>query len=228
MYVSAIVVAAGQGKRFRAKISKPILDLKRKPVISYPLKVLDKHPDIKEIIIVGNAKNFRELVSVVRRYKIKKAAKVILGGKERQDSVLRGLKATADKADFVLIHDGVRPFINKDLVSTLIKQAYIYKAAIAGVAVKPTIKIVDKGGFVTKTINRRHLWEIQTPQVYSKELLLRAYKKFGNHPVTDEAALIEKSGLKVKIVTGSYYNVKITTPEDLIIAKGIAQIWKTA
>jgi len=228
MYVSAIIVAAGQGKRFGAGVSKAVFKLNSKPVIAYSLDVLNEHPQIKEIVVVGNSKNIESIRGIIKENKIRKAVRVVLGGQERQDSVLNGLRAINPKAGFVLIHDAARPFITKGLVSLVINEAQKSKAAIVAVPVKSTIKKADDRLRVKKTINRSNLWEIQTPQVFSRKLILKAYKDFGSHKVTDDAMLLEKSGKRVKVVLGAYHNIKITTPEDLIIAKGIARLWKPA
>ncbi|MFH0855543.1 MAG: 2-C-methyl-D-erythritol 4-phosphate cytidylyltransferase [Candidatus Omnitrophota bacterium] len=227
MHLSAIVVAAGRSKRFKGKVSKVILKLNSKPVIAYSLGVLDKHPTIKEIIVVGNPDNIKDLCGIIKEYKIRKASKVVLGGKERKDSVAQGLKAISPKADFVLIHDAARPFITSGLVSLVIDEARKSKAAIAGVPVKSTIKMV-RGYNVEKTIDRDNLWEVQTPQVFARDLIVKAYSRFGHQFVTDDAALVEKSGKKVKMVMGEHRNIKITSSEDLIIAKGLAKLWKPA
>lgn len=228
MYVSAIIVAAGNSRRFGNKVSKAVLKINSKPVIAYSLDVLSEHHKIKEIIVVGNPRNIESLRGIIRKNKIHKTIKVILGGKERQDSVSNGLKAINPKADFVLIHDAARPFITKGLVTLVIKEALESKAAIVGVPVKATIKKADNKGCVKHTIDRNNLWEIQTPQVFSKKLILNAYKNFGRFKVTDDAMLVERTGKKVKMVLGAHHNIKITTPEDLIIAKGIARLWKPA
>ncbi|MFA5063022.1 MAG: 2-C-methyl-D-erythritol 4-phosphate cytidylyltransferase [Candidatus Omnitrophota bacterium] len=227
MYISAIVVAAGKGKRFKGRISKVILKLNSRPVVAYSLGVLDNHPMINEIIVVGNSGNIEDLRAIIRNNKIRKAAKVILGGRERKDSVAQGLKVISPKADFVLIHDAARPFITNGLVTLVINEARKSKAAIVGVPVKSTIKMV-KSCNVEKTIDRNNLWEVQTPQVFEKNLIIKAYGKFGHQNVTDDAALVEKSGKKVKMVLGEHRNIKITSPEDLIIAKGLAKSWKPA
>lgn len=231
MGVSAILLAAGESKRLKGKISKVILKLNSCPVIAYSLHVLNGHPQIKEIVVVGNPANVEDLRAILKQNKIHKPSKVILGGKRRQDSVLKGLKAISHKADFVLIHDAARPFITKGLISSVIKEARVAKAAIIGVPVKSTIKRLTASGkrqAVKETIDRKNLWEVQTPQVFSRKLILKAYEDFGAHKVTDDAMLVEKSGKRVKMVVGSHYNIKITTPEDLIIAKGIARLWKPA
>ncbi len=259
--LSAIVVAAGRSNRFsrfnssaagggippgagKGKISKVILKITSKPIIYYSLYALSKHPDVHEIIVVANDKNIKEIAGVVGRFKIKKVKKIILGGKERQDSVLNGLNSLNPKTAMVLIHDGARPFINKDIISSVLAVARKSGAAVAGVPVRATIKSVvspstslrvdgersrtvsRQSSVVSKTLNRENLWEIQTPQVFKKDLILAAYEKFGNRGVTDDAALVEKLGVKVRIVLGSYNNIKITNSEDLIIAKGIARKWK--
>jgi len=226
--VSAIIVAAGKGRRFGHKLSKAVLRLNSRPVIAYSLAVLNAHPQIKEIIVVGNPGNIRALRNIIQQQRAAKDVKIVLGGKERRDSVANGLKAIGPQADLILIHDAARPFITKGLVSSVIKEARKAGAAIAAVPVKATIKKVKNGSVVEKTLDRGKLWEIQTPQVFKKDLILKAYKKFKRIPATDDAMLVERLGAKVSVVLGSYSNIKITTPEDLIIAKGIAGSWKPA
>jgi 2-C-methyl-D-erythritol 4-phosphate cytidylyltransferase len=226
MYVSAIVVAAGRGRRFGHKASKAVVKLNSRPAIVYSLAVLNAHPQIKEIIIAANPANIRALRNIIKLYKITKATKVILGGKERRDSVANGLQAISPQADFVLIHDAARPFITKKLVTSVIEEAARSGAAIAAVAVKATIKKVAGSFIVEKTLDRKSLWEAQTPQVFKKDLILKAYKRFKRQEATDDAMLAERLGAKVSVVPASYSNIKITTPEDLLIAKGIAEVWK--
>lgn len=226
MYVCAIVVAAGKGKRLKSKTPKPLIKLGGKPIIIYSLRALSAHPSIKEIIVVANSLSIRQLTAAIKQHKINKVKAVVLGGLRRQDSVYNGLRAIPPQADLVLIHDGVRPFIDAKILSSLIKAAKLYGAAIVGVPVKATIKKVTSKFIVEKTIDRENLWEIQTPQVFKKGLILSAYEKFRNINVTDDAMLVEKMGKKVNVVSGSAHNIKITTPEDLAIAKAILK-WKT-
>lgn len=230
MYVSAIVLAAGKGLRLNPKIPKPLIKINSKPVIIYSLNTLSKHPAVKDIIVVVNALNQKDIVNKIRQYAITKVRQIVLGGKERQDSVRNGLKAMDSSTDLVLIHDAVRPFISREGISSVIKEAQNCGAAILGVPVAATIKEVHSSKFmvhskfkVKKTLNRENLWEIQTPQVFRKDLILEAYKRFGDREVTDDAALVEKLGAKVKLVRGSYFNLKITTPEDLVIAEAIVK-----
>ena len=238
MQVSAIVLAAGKGRRFyragKAKIPKLLAKINSKPIIIYSIGVLNKHPSVREIIVVVNARNSSKIISKINQYKIGKIIRVVRGGRQRQDSVRNGLKAMHSRRGLVLIHDGARPFIDKKLISSLIWQAQRSGAAIAGVPVKATIKQLKaqspkpKGKLlVEKTLNRDNLWEIQTPQVFRKDLILKAFSKFGNLKVTDDSMLVEKLGTQVSIVLGSYNNIKITTPEDLLLAEAIAKRWNT-
>jgi 2-C-methyl-D-erythritol 4-phosphate cytidylyltransferase len=231
MYVTAIVLAAGRGLRYKAKLSKPLLQINGQPVIIYCLKIISSLSLVRDIIVVVNPQNLNRIKNKLKQYRIKKMSKVILGGQKRQDSVRNALEVVDSRADFILIHDGVRPFIDRNTVLKAIKEAKRCGAAIVGVPVKSTIKVVAgrrsqvAGNFmVKKTLDRNELWEIQTPQVFKKELILEAYKKFGDAEVTDDAMLVEKLGAKVSVVLGSYQNIKITTPEDLAIAKAIAKI----
>jgi 2-C-methyl-D-erythritol 4-phosphate cytidylyltransferase len=219
--LSAIVVAAGRSKRFKGKTSKVLAQINNKPVIYYSLAALNKHRDIGEIIVVASLKNIEAIKEIIRKYKINKVKKIILGGKERQDSVSLGLRSLSREAKDVLIHDGARPFIDSKIISLVIAAAKVSGAAVAGVKVKPTIKRADKGLWVKETLERENLWEIQTPQVFSKKIILKAYNNLRNAKVTDDAMLVEKIGVKVKISPGSYNNIKITTPEDLSVSGSI-------
>jgi len=215
--------------RFESATPKPLVNLGGKPLIIYSLEALSSHRDIRDIILVCNKYNKEEIASRIKRYRLRKIKKLVFGGRRRQDSVLNGLEAINSRTEFVLIHDGVRPFIDEKTVSAAIKAACRSGAAIVGVPVKATIKRVKKSPshqvtrspVVEKTLKREELREIQTPQVFRKDLILEAYRRFGNIDVTDDAMLVEKLGGRVTVVPGSYNNIKITTPEDLIIAQAI-------
>jgi 2-C-methyl-D-erythritol 4-phosphate cytidylyltransferase len=227
MHVTAIVVAAGRGVRFKSKISKPLVTIDRRPVILYSLRTLSAHPYVKDIIVVVNAGNKKRIAAAIRRHRIGKIARLVLGGPLRQDSVRNGLRVLSSRADLVLIHDAARPFIDAGMVSAVIQKARTSGAAVAAVPVKATIKRA-RNRQVKETVDRRNLWEIQTPQVFKKDLILRAYRKFGSKSVTDDAALVEKLKAPVDLVMGSYFNIKLTTPEDLSLAEGIIRTWKRA
>jgi len=221
--LSAIVLAAGQGRRLNAAVPKPLVKIGSRPTIVYSLRTFNKHPDIDEIIVVSNARNHKAIVKAVKKSSFKKIKTFVLGGRRRQDSVYNGLKEISGNSDWVLIHDSARPFIGRQAVRNVILAAKKTGAAILAVKPKATIKFSQKSGIIKKTLDRNNLWEVQTPQVFKKELILKAYKKYGKENVTDDAALVEKLGKKVKITQGSYENIKITTAEDLLFARLIAK-----
>lgn len=224
---SAILLAAGLGNRLKLAVSKPLIKIGKQPVIVYSLKQLNKHPDIDEIIVVVNARNKAAVGRSIKPYCFKKIKRLVLGGARRQDSVYNGLKAIDKNSKWVLIHDSARPFIEADAITEVIKQAKKHNAAILGVKPKATIKLSDAFKMVRQTLDRDRLWEIQTPQVFKKKLLLKAYSKYIKENFTDDAGLIEKLGLKVRIVLGSYANIKITTREDLLMAQLMLKKEKT-
>lgn len=222
MFVTAVVVAAGKGARFKSRVPKPLCLLNKRPLIYYSLSALSKHRLIDEIIVVVNKNNQQGIADCITKFGIPKVSSLVTGGRQRQDSVRNGLEAADSGADFVLIHDAARPFITAKLVFALLKDARRSGAAIAGVPVKATIKRAVRFR-VKNTVPRQGLWEIQTPQAFKKELLLAAFRKYGRTAVTDDAMLVEKLGKRVTLVQGEYTNIKITTADDLIIAEAIAK-----
>ena len=220
MYLSAVILAAGKGVRLGSKVSKPLIRVGGTEVLMYSLRVLHAHSQVKEIVVVVNEGNFEAIKKLLARYS--KVRAIVLGGKQRQDSVRLGLAVVGEKADFVLVHDAARPFINKNLLSALIRKAVEVGGAILAVPVKATIKKVMRT-YIEETIPRDLLWEAQTPQVFRKSWLLEAYARFRNRKVTDDAALIELLGNRVAVVMGSYGNIKITTPEDFLIARSLVR-----
>jgi 2-C-methyl-D-erythritol 4-phosphate cytidylyltransferase len=241
MHVTAILLAGGKGERLKSRIDKPLVKLGGAAVIKYSLELLNRHALVKDIILVVSRSNKDELISFVKASGSRKVSAFVVGGARRQDSVFNALNKLSSEADLVLVHDSCRPFVSGDQVSALITRARKAGAAILGVPVKATIKEVTcrNAGrqaatriFVKRTLERRKLFEVQTPQVFRRELIVNAYKKFNKHDATDDAALIERSGKPVELVCGSYENIKITTPEDLIIAGAILKsrrakiLWK--
>jgi 2-C-methyl-D-erythritol 4-phosphate cytidylyltransferase len=245
MHVTAILLAAGRGKRLKSHCSKALVAIGKRPLILWSLKTLNQHRLIRDIVVVVNASNAARIRALIKGSGINKVSAVVRGGKERQDSVRFALNALDAKTDFVLIHDAARPFIGHDLITRLIQTGHTVRAAVAGVAVKATIKQVTRFrsqviahssygtrgkaenkcvGVVEKTLDRSRLWEIQTPQVFQVDLLRQAYARFGRETVTDDAMLVEKTGAKVRVVMGSYRNIKITTPEDVLIAEALAEL----
>lgn len=216
--LSAIVLAAGAGRRLNASVPKPLVKIGTKQVVIYSLESFNKHPDIDEIIVVASVQNKAAIIKAIKDYSFKKIKALCLGGKRRQDSVYKGIKAASPSSNWVLIHDCARPFINSKLITKVISTAKKSGGAILGVPVKATIKSVKGDFLVDKTLDRANLWEIQTPQVFKKELILKAYNLYAKENFTDDASLVEKLGGRVKIVQGSYENIKITTRVDLLLA----------
>lgn len=221
--LSAIVLAAGRGRRLNTPVPKPLVRIGNLPAIVYSLGALNRHPDIDEIIVVVSKGNQQAIIKALKNYSFKKIKVFVLGGARRQDSVANGLKAVSAKSNWVLIHDSARPFIDRKSISKVITAAKKTRAAILGVPVKATIKSVKAGWLVDKTLDRANLWEIQTPQVFKKELILQAYKKYSKADVTDDASLVEKLGKNVQVVLGSDENIKITTSVDLLFAEEIVR-----
>lgn len=221
--LSAIVLAAGRGRRLNTPVPKPLVRIGNLPAIVYSLGALNRYPDIDEIIVVVSKGNQQAIIKALKNYSFKKIKVFVLGGARRQDSVDNGLKAVSAKSNWVLIHDSARPFIDRKSISKVITAAKKTGAAILGVPVKATIKSVKAGWLVDKTLDRANLWEIQTPQVFKKELILQAYKKYSKADVTDDASLVEKLGKNVQVVLGSDENIKITTSVDLLFAEEIVR-----
>lgn len=219
---TAIVLAAGQGKRMGTKIQKQYLEIQGKPVLYYSLWAFQNSPLIDEIILVvgENQKEYCQ-EEFVEKYGIQKVTKIVQGGAERYHSVWNGLQEI-DRDGYVFIHDGARPFINDDILNRAYENVCAHKACVVGMPVKDTIKIADADGFAKETPNRSFVWAVQTPQVFDISLIKEAYARLmenENIPVTDDAMVAEQMlGMKVKLVEGSYENIKITTPEDLVVA----------
>lgn len=225
--VIAIVLAGGRGKRMGAAVSKQYLLINDKPVLYYTLKAFEDS-NIDEIILVtekNNEEYCRE--NIIERYNIKKVKHIVCGGKERYNSVYNGLKCIdiEDNNSYIMIHDGARALITSEIINNTIEKVKLYKAVVVGVPVKDTIKKTDAEGFVTDTPARDTLWQIQTPQAFVVEEIKRAYEKvIGDNVegITDDSMVMEYSGIRnVKVIMGSYENIKITTPEDLIYANAV-------
>lgn len=220
----AIVVAAGRGRRIKSEKEKQYLLLQKKPLLLYCLEVLQRTKVIDEVILVVRKDqiNFcqKELVT---KCKLSKVKRIVKGGRRRQDSVSNGIEALPLKTEVVLIHDGVRPFVTPKLVQKAVQRLKGCNGVVLGLPVVDTVKQADKTKKVIKTLKRNVLYSIQTPQVFEKEALVEAYRKAKKDKFygTDDASLLERAGLKVKIVEGSDENIKITTPLDLVVAQAI-------
>ena len=226
--IVAICLAAGQGKRMGSKVQKQYLLIEDKPVLYYALKAFQDSPVEDVILVVGAGEEEYCQKEIVEKYEFSKVKAIVEGGKERYHSVYHGLQAVKD-ADYVLIHDGARPFVTKEIIERCIQGAMEYKACVAGMPVKDTIKLADHEQNIESTPQRSKVWMIQTPQAFDFTLIKEAYTTLLEQeekgitttiPVTDDAMVVEYfMQQKVHLVYGSYENIKITTPEDLRIAK---------
>ena len=227
MHVTAIIPAAGAGVRFGGAVKKQFIALNGLPILSHTLRALAASRALSAIIVVvppGEELRGRKALELAR---IDLETEVVPGGQARQDSVYIGLQRAKAETDLVLIHDGVRPFVSREVVLATIEAAKEWGAAIAAVPVIDTIKRVDTDGFVVETLQREQLWSVQTPQVFRYALLMRAHRAIreGGIVATDDAALVERIGGMVKVVRGSYENLKITSEEDLPLAGLILKRW---
>ena len=218
---AAIVLAAGSGKRMNSKVHKQYLIIQDRPVLYYSLKAFEDSAVDEIVLVVGKGEEKFCGKEIVDKYGISKVKAIVEGGKERYHSVFEGLKQTSD-ADYVLIHDGARPFVNQDIIRRCMQEVQKYQACVVGMPVKDTIKIADEGGYAKQTPDRKNVWMIQTPQTFSYALIYEAYEemlKTEDTAITDDAMVLERiKGKKSKLIEGSYRNIKITTPEDLLIA----------
>lgn len=225
MKISAVIPAAGSGTRMGRGIKKPYLKIGSKPILTHTIGVFDKSFLVDDIFVVVAGEDRKRCEDeVINPYDFHKVSDVLAGGKTRQASVFNALQRTSDDTDIIVVHDGVRPFVTAEIIEASVESASQYGAAIAAVPVKDTIKVADEDDFVKSTLDRSQLWAIQTPQVFRREILMRAhlYAQEHNIDATDDAALVEQLGYRVKLVMGSYRNIKITTPEDLMIAESLA------
>ena len=216
---SAIILAAGRGQRMGTELPKQFLSMGDDMLLTKTIRAFEESRVIQDIVLVTSEEwvGFCR-TEIIEREGFRKIHKIVTGGKERYDSVYQGLLACPN-ADYVFIHDGARPFVTEDILVRTQEAVEKYEACAVGVPSKDTVKIADEEGFVENTPPRKNVWNIQTPQAFSYPLIRAAYELVqGNDMVgiTDDAMIIEKSGLaKVKLVMGSYNNIKITTPDDM-------------
>ena len=221
---TAVILAAGLGKRMQAGHNKQFIEICGQSVLTHTLTVFAQIPEIAKIVLVvrvGEEDTCQNMIPKIAENKTVLA----IGGKERQDSVHNGIRAITWECEYILIHDGARPLITEEVIRRTLLAAQNSGAAICAVPVKDTIKQADSDGNVLATIPRESLWAVQTPQVFRADLIRRAYENayVHNHYGTDDASLVEYLGEKIKIVTGDYENIKITTPEDIPTAEQILQ-----
>lgn len=220
MKIQAVIPCAGVGERLGDPRGKPFVELKDKPLIVHTLEVFEQCSLIDKVIVIGHPDRLPDLEKLVNEYELSKVRAVVPGGAERKDSVANGIKAVDEDTDFVVIHDGARPFVTPELIERMLESCDQQIGVVAALPVKPTIKRVDpKTHEIIETLKRSELWDIQTPQIFAKEVILRAYQQGAGLEVTDDASLVEHPGFKVKVVEGDQQYIKITTPQDLVLAE---------
>ena len=228
MKTVAIVLAAGRGKRMQSDVAKQYLLIQDRPVLFYTLKAFEESP-VDEVVLVTASEEIEYCrQEIVDRYGISKVKQIVAGGKERYHSVYQGLCAI-EECDYVLVHDGARPFPDAGMFERILTGLKNDNAVVTGMPSKDTVKIADEEDYVKQTPNRKDVWMIQTPQAFSFSLIKKAYDVLISNEreiidqgiqITDDSMVVEHfTGVKVRLVEGSYCNIKITTPEDLLVAE---------
>ncbi|WP_138264086.1 2-C-methyl-D-erythritol 4-phosphate cytidylyltransferase [[Clostridium] hylemonae] len=226
---TAVVLAAGQGTRMGTSVQKQYLKLEGRPLVYYALKTFEESSVIDDVaLVVGGGQVTYVREQIVRAYGFTKVSAVVEGGRERYDSVYEGLKAAvcADdgkvKDGYVFVHDGARPFADEEMLRRQYEAVVRYRACVAGMPSKDTVKLVDDDNYAVKTPERKYVWTVQTPQVFENSLIMDAYSMMMGEDcegITDDAMAVERyMHVPVKLVEGSYRNIKITTPEDMEVA----------
>ncbi len=223
-HVSVIIAAAGMSNRMGSKINKQFIAINGKPILAHTIEKFEKSRYIDEIILVAKEEEIDYCrKEIVKKYRFKKVTNIIRGGKERQDSVYNGILALNENTDIVLTHDGARPFVKAENIRDGIEGVIKYGACIIGVPVTDTIKVVGDDNAIDKTPQRSLLWAAQTPQCFYKNVLIEGYDKAikDSFSGTDDSSIVERIGYEVKMIMGSYENIKITTPEDIVLAESL-------
>ncbi len=216
-----IIPAAGFGERMGATIGKQFLLLKEKPILAHTLERFERCDAVHEIIVATQRSSFGVIENIKATYGFSKVRPPVEGGERRQDSVAHGLAAVSPEATIIIVHDAVRPFVQDKAITQSIETAEYYGASIVAVRAKDTMKLASTDGRVERTLNRSSLWSVQTPQTFRRKVLEDAYafSRENNLVATDDSFLVEQTGVSPIIVEGSYENIKITTPDDLLLAE---------
>ncbi len=212
----AVIVAAGRGTRLGTKASKAFIPVRGKFLVEFSLDVFEKHPRVQGIVLVVSQKDFVLARTLFTKKRWRKINAIVVGGKERFDSVRAGLTVLDPATSAVLIHDAARPFVTSFLIDRVMSALHYYQAVVPVVSLRDTVKLVDKHGFVLRTLPRDSLRSVQTPQGFRKKCVLDMLRLQNRHLVYDDAMLVEKK-IKVKAVEGEFHNIKVTFPEDLAL-----------
>ncbi len=229
----AVILAAGSGSRMKTDVKKQYMEIGGKPLIYYSIKAFEESAVDDIVLVVSRGDVDYVKKDIVQKYKFDKVTAVVEGGLARYHSVRLGLMAAAPDCDYAFIHDGARPFVNREFIMRAMSAVREFKACVVGMPAKDTIKIADEKGFAATTPDRNLMWVVQTPQVFSYNMILDLYKRLDREEgdlmakginITDDAMVVEYyTDTKVKLVEGSYDNIKITTPEDVAVAEAILQ-----
>jgi 2-C-methyl-D-erythritol 4-phosphate cytidylyltransferase len=231
MKTGALIVAAGKGERMKGRVKKQFISLDGMPLLFYTLKAFEEFQRIENMYLVLDEGDFEYCMGeIIQKYGIKKVFQLVPGGERRQDSVWNGLKAMEGRCDMVIVHDGVRPFVSAEILKRLMAAMKEAQAVVTAIPALDTIKRVDGTGIVVDTLQRNTLFRIQTPQGFRYDLIKEAYKRALKEGIqgTDDAYFVERMGMPVKVIEGSPFNIKITTPEDISLAHHILQEGKVA
>ena len=231
MKTGALIAAAGKGQRMRGGVKKQFIPLKGMPLLFYTLKTFEEFEGIENMYLVLDEADFEYCArEVIQKYGIRKVSQLVPGGERRQDSVWNGLKAMEGHCDIVIVHDGARPFVSPEILKRLTAGLKDAQAVVTAIPALDTIKRVEGTGIVVETLQRNTLFHIQTPQGFRYDLIQEAYKRAFKEGIqgTDDAYFVERMGMPVKVIEGSSFNIKITTPEDIALAHYILQEGKVA
>ena len=229
-WISAIVPAGGRGVRMGSDVPKQFLTLGDVPLLVHALQTFESCSIISEIVLVVPEDDCAYCHDhIVPIYGLKKISRVVGGGRRRQDSVLNGVQVTNPTSDIVVVHDAVRPFVTERMIADVVKAARKHGAAIVAIPLRDTVKRVNFDGLIEETLSREKLWAAQTPQAFQRDILLRAHEQGETEGVdaTDDAFLVERMGLSVSVVQGSFHNIKVTRPEDLQMGQAILSANRT-
>ena len=223
---SGIIVAAGRGERMGSDVDKAFLSLGSKPVLIYSLQAFEKCVDIDEVILVVRKERVESARYAAQMFGCTKVRKIVAGGTQRQLSVANGLAELSEEVDVVAVHDGARPCVTPALISETIRSARQFGSGVAAVKITDTVKEVEKGIIISKTVDRTKLWRMQTPQTFKRELLEQALELVRKKKltVTDDASAVEFVSRAVRLVPSSSANIKITSPDDLVLAAALMRL----
>ena len=213
---TVIIAAGGTGSRMGLDFNKLFLMIDDKPVLAHTIDVFEKHSKVDEIIIVANENDLQTVKEIIEDFAYSKVKTIVVGGKTRQESVYNGLLCVSEDTDVVAIHDGARPLITPVVIEQCLDAAFEGGASATGVFAKDTLKKTDNENNICETLNRENVVQIQTPQCFKKDLIIKAYEKAIAEKIetTDDCAVAENFGAKIKVIQGSSFNIKLTTPDD--------------